>query len=198
MCPTALGVKDPTMTDPLFADSGDLKIEIRRIGTIWYAHLPDTTLWAKAPELEDAVKLLHERHADHARFLAETGTPPLDLLGDRPTLATWRSRLARGAGIVALFALCAIPVSYALSTGIDRGVQAAAKQFPIRGLLPRLEKSVLEFSKPEYDLPPERAQALREALSRIVDRLSPYTGRAADLFGRKKETAGDVTQGASD
>jgi len=186
------------MTDPLFSASGDLKIEIRRIGAVWYAHLPETTLWAKAPDLEDAVKLLHERHADHAKFLAETGTPPLDLLGDRPTPAMWRSRLARGAWIVALFALCAIPVSYALSTGIERGIEAAAKQLPIRGLLPRLEKTIVEFSKPEYDLPPERAQALAEAVARIVDRLTPYTDRAADLFGRKRETTPDAAQGASD
>lgn len=186
------------MTDTLFSAAGDLKLDIRRIGGNWYAHLPETTLWAKAPELEDAVKLLHERHVDHARFLAETGTPPLDLLADRPGPATWRSRLARSAGIVALFALCAIPVSYALSTGIERGVQAAAKQLPIRGLLPRIEKSIVEFSKPEYDLPPERAQALAEAMSRIVERLAPYTGRAAELFERKTETAPDAPRGASD
>lgn len=198
MCPIAPGVKDPTMTETLFSAAGDLKIDIRRIGGTWYAHLPETTLWAKAPELEDAVKLLHERHAEHAGFLAETGTPPLDLLADRPAAATWRSRLARGAGIVALFALCAIPVSYALSTGIERGVEAAAKQLPIRGLLPRIEKTIVEFSKPEYDLPPERAQALAEAVNRIVDRLSPYTGRAADLFGHKKDPTPVAPQGAPD
>lgn len=186
------------MTENPFSAAGDLKIDIRRIGGIWYAHLPGTTLWAKGSGLEDTVKLLHERHADHARFLSETGAPPLDLLEDRPAPTAWRSRLGRAAGLVALIALCAIPVSYALSTGIERGVEAAAKQFPIRGLLPRLEKSIVEFSKPEYDLPPERAQALALAVGRIVERLSPYTGPAAGLFDRENKSASDARSGASD
>lgn len=198
VCSPAPGLKDPTMTEHLFSAADDLKIDIRRVGGTWYANLPGTTLWAKGQGLEEAVKLLHERHAEHARFLSETGSAPLDLLENRPTPATWRSRLGRAAGIIALFALCAIPVSYALSTGIERGVEAAAKQLPIRGLLPRIEKSILEFSKPEFDLPPERAQALAQAVTRIVERLSPYTGRAADLFARETKPASDARQGASD
>ena len=90
--------------------------------------------------------------------------------------------MCRVAGIVAIIALCGIPISYALSTGIERGVEAAAKQLPLRGLLPKIEQSIVEFGKPDYDLPPERAEALGEAIARIVARLAPFTNSAAGVL----------------
>ena len=186
------------MTDKPFADAGDLEIDVRRISGTWYAHLPRTSLWAKGSSLDEAVARLQERQTDYAGFLAATGTAPLDLLDARPLPPTSKSRFARAAGLIAIIALCAIPISYALSTGIERGVEAAARQFPIRGLLPRLEASIIEFSKPEHDLPPERARALSEAIARIVERLSPYTATATGLFEHPGERHKPARPGASD
>ena len=190
-------MKDQPMTDELFSGTGNLELEIRRVEGTWYAHLPQTALWGSGSDPEAAVAQLNEQHRNYADFLSHSGTPPLDLLTNRPTVPTLRSRLGRVARLVAVIALCAIPVSYGLSTGIERGFDAAAKNFPLKGLLPKIEQSVIAMGSPDYDLPPERAKALGDAVRRIVDRLAPFTAQAADLFNNKNGPKNDTSTGES-
>lgn len=179
------------MTENPFPDTGNLEIEIQRVDGTWYARVPHTTLWGRAATLEGAIAQLSQKQAEHSAFLRETGAAPLDLLDARPTPRKIWSKIGRIARLVAVIALCAIPISYALSTGIERGVEAAARQLHLRGMLANIEAGIIELGKPENDLSPERAKALRDAIGRIVERLSPFTSKATGLFEQGAKPAAD-------
>lgn len=166
----------------LFADGADLDIAVKRVRGTWYAHVPGTALWGRGADLADAVDALSKRSADYAAFSAESGAPPLNLLEGNPKVGGfWRGAWRIGR-VVLLVGLCAMPISYALSTGITRGVEEATKGLRLKTLVADLEQGLIDLSKPENDLSPERAAALREAVERIVERLRPFTAPTGTLF----------------
>lgn len=183
------------MTDSTFADAEDVRIDIRRTGGVWYAHIPETALWGEGDSLDAAVAQLAEQRDRYRAFVAETGIAPLDVLQARPEpRRAWRETV-RVAKIVAVIALCAIPLSYAISTGIERGAEEAAQTLRLRTLLSDLEQGILDLGRAENDLAPERVEALREAVARIVERLRPFTAPAGRLFEAPQSPTGSGDDG---
>lgn len=172
------------MTEGEFAEPGDLRIDLHRVDGVWYAHLAETTLWAKGDTPEQAMTGLSERRGQYRSFTDATGVQPVDLLVERPEPGSVRRAFFRVARVVAIVALCAIPISYGLSTGIERGVEEAAKSLRFRDAMRDLEQGILDLGRPENDLDPQRAEALGNAVGRIVERIRPFTAPAGTLFNQ--------------
>ena len=154
---------------------------------------PGRDCGGKGTDINEAAKDLSERRAQHAHFLEETGAPPLDLLDRRPQSRSFLRSAGRLALLLLVFALCAVPISYGLSSGIERGVRAATSHLQIKTLLADLEQGLIDLSRPENDFDPERAKALREAMTRLADRLRPFTLEATRLFTEDKADRQDAT-----
>ena len=163
------------MAEEAGGNATETRIEATEIGGVWFVRRIDTQFWGEGNSLAEAYDDLSRRESEYATFLERAGIPIIPVTG----LKRWFRRIGRPAGrlfaALAIFALFMVPVSYAISMGIARGVKQSEIKVGGREFWTRLEKGLIDFSKEKHDLPPEQAEELRQAVHRIVKRIRPFT-----------------------
>lgn len=151
------------------------RIEASEVDGRWFVRRVDTQFWGEGTSLADAYADLTRREAQYAEFLERAGIPIIPVTG----IKRWLRRVGRPAGrlfaALAIFALFMVPVSYAISMGIARGIKQSEIKVGGREFWTKLEKGLIDFSKEKHDLPPEQVEELRQAVHRIVARIRPFT-----------------------
>jgi len=163
------------MSEEIAPNAASARIEASEINGRWFARRVDTQFWGEGGSLAGAYDDLSRREAEYATFLERAGIPIIPVTG----LKKWARGIGRPAGrlfaSLAIFALFMVPVSYAISMGIARGVKQAEIKVGGREFWTRMERGLIEFSTAKHDLPPEQAEELRQAVRRIVERIRPYS-----------------------
>lgn len=158
------------------------RIEAVEVGGRWYVRRCETPFWGEGATLSDAHADLQRREGDYDAFLARAGIPPIPVTA----LRRWSAGIARPVGrtilALALFSLFLVPVSYAISSGIGRGIKQAEIKIGGQEFWTALDRRVMELSEEKYDLPPEQAERLRLALRRIVARFRPFVSEIGQAF----------------
>ena len=165
------------------AESGArTRIEASEVGGRWYVRYVDTQFWGDGESLSAAHEDLRRREADYKAYLEKVGVPVLPVTG----LKRWLHGAARPAGrlllALAVFSLFMVPVSYAISSGIGRGIKESEFKIGGREFWKGLEQRLIEFSEEKHDLPPEKVEALQKAVHRIVLRVRPFTSELKQIF----------------
>lgn len=161
------------MTQESVSGSGT-RIEANEVGGRWFVRQVDTQFWGEGITLAEAYDDLSRRVSDYEAFLGKAGIPLIPVTG----LKRWTRGIGRPIGkvlaAVAVFALFMVPVSYAISSGIARGVKQTEIKIGGREFWTKLEQGLIDFSTEKHDLPPEQAEQLRQAVQRIVARIRPF------------------------
>jgi hypothetical protein len=165
------------------------RIEAVEAGGRWFLRRCGTQFWGEGPTLAEAHDELRRREADYHAFLEKARIPPIPVTG----LKRWAYGAARPAGrlfaALAIFALLMVPVSYAISTGIGRGIKQAEIKVGGKEFWTALDRRVMELSEERYDLPPDQAERLRLAIRRIVARFRPFASEIGQLFEPVEQSA---------
>ena len=165
------------------------RIEARETGGRWYVQRSDTQFWGEGATLSDAHDDLLRREGEYRTYLEKAGIPPIPVTG----LKRWTQSVSRPVGRVlvalALFSLFMVPVSYAISSGIGRGIKEADIKIGGREFWTGIERGIIDFSTEKHDLPPEQVEALRQAVHRIVLRVRPFTSELNQLLEPVDDTA---------
>ena len=151
------------------------------VGKVWYIKRQNEQIWGQGESLEQALGNLQQRQSEFERFCATTGLPVVDVQAAGFVLRVAGRRAWRFLRIVVIVALCAVPVSYAISSGITRGLENAE----IKGgrvFWSKVEESILDMGRDDRGMPPEKAAALHHAVGNIVARLRPFTSQLSLLF----------------
>lgn len=162
------------MSDEIPPSAAGAHIEANEVGGRWFVRQVDTQFWGEGKNLAEAYDDLSRRASDYEAFLDKVGIPLVPVTG----LKRWARGIGRPAGkvlvAVAVFALFMVPVSYAISSGIARGVKQTEIKVGGREFWTKLEQGLIEFSTEKHDLPPEQEAQLRQAVQRIVARVRPF------------------------
>jgi hypothetical protein len=163
------------MTEEADWSAAGKRVEASEVDGRWFIRRVDTQFWGEGASLAEAYDDLGRRESEYAKFLERAGVPVIPVTGFK----RWLRRVGRPAGrlfaALAIFALFMVPVSYAISMGIARGVKQSEIKIGGRAFWTKLEQGLIDFSKEKHDLPPEQAEALRQAVHRIVARIRPFT-----------------------
>ena len=151
------------------------RIEASEVGGTWYVRRVDTQFWGEGPSLGEAYEDLSRRVAEYNAFLEKAGIPLLPVTGLKRWFRCASRPVGRVAAALMIFALFMVPVSYAISTGIGRGIKQSDIKIGGREFWTTLERRLIEFSTERHDLPPAQAEELRQAVHRIVERIRPFT-----------------------
>jgi len=158
------------------------RIEAVEVGGRWYVRRCETPFWGEGATLSEAHVDLQRREGDYDAFLARAGIPPIPVTA----LRRWGAGIVRPVGrtilALALFSLFLVPVSYAISSGIGRGIKQAEIKIGGQEFWAAVDQRVMELSEAKYDLPPEQAERLRLALQRIVARFRPFVSEIGQVF----------------
>lgn len=163
-------------------------LQAQRINGAWYVQQPDSPYWGKGETLEAAYADLSQRSADYAAFSKESGLPvfevrAISVKGLYAFQKTWRSLR-----IIIIVALCAVPLSYGISSGLKRTIDdvglKGGKQF-----WAKVEKGILNMGANNKELPPEKVEALNQAISNIVERVRPFSSQLPLLFVQPEQKA---------
>lgn len=163
------------MTEEADWNAAGKRIEAYEVDGRWFVRRTETQFWGEGANLAEAYDDLGRREAEYAKFLEQAGIPIIPVTGFK----RWLRQVGRPAGrliaALAIFALFMVPVSYAISMGIARGVKQSEIKIGGREFWTKLEQGLIDFSKAKHDLPPEQAEELRQAVHRIVARIRPFT-----------------------
>lgn len=151
------------------------------LGKVWYIKRQDQQIWGQGETLEQAFENLQERQCEYDQFCQAVGLPVLDVQGAGFALRTMGQRAWHFLRVVIVVALCAVPVSYAISSGLTRGLENAEIKGG-REFWGKVEKGILDMGKDGKGMPPEKAAALQHAMDNIVARLRPFTSQLSLLF----------------
>lgn len=177
------------MADETGWDAAAKRIEASEVNGRWFARRVDTQFWGEGASLAEAYDDLNRREVEYRKFLERAGIPLIPVTG----LKLWLRRVGRPTGklfvALAVFALFMVPVSYAISMGIARGVKQSEIKIGGREFWTRLERGLIDFSKAKHDLPPEQAEELRQAVHRIVERFRPFTSELRLILDPVETTA---------
>ena len=165
------------------------RIEANEVNGRWFARRVDTQFWGEGPSLAEAYDDLSRREAEYAKFLDRAGIPILPVTGFKRWLRTIGRPARRLFAALAIFALFMVPVSYAISMGIARGVKQSEIKIGGREFWTKLEQGLIDFSKAKHDLPPDQAEELRQAVRRIVERIRPFTSELRLILEPVEATA---------
>jgi hypothetical protein len=149
-------------------------IDAREVRGRWFVRRVDTQFWGEGETLATAYDDLSRREAEYGAFLERAGIPLLPVTGLRRWVRGIGIPLGKVLAAVAVFALFMVPVSYAISSGIARGIKQSEIKIGGREFWTKLERGLIEFSTEKHDLPPEQAEELRQAVERIVRRIRPF------------------------
>ena len=139
----------------------------------WYIWIDGTTLHATGASLEQAYQLLQEQETALKEFEIASGYQPIPVL-DRNKVQKWKKEFLSVARTVLVVGLCAIPLSYMISTGISRGwdnMQVPTK----RAILNAIEKTLYQFADGKLAMTPEREKQIISALGKSIKRLQKYS-----------------------
>lgn len=170
------------MSDHEAATGGRNRIEATEVGGTWFVRRLGTQFWGEGPSLSEAHGDLRRREQDYEAFLERAGIPLIPVTGLKRWLCSAMRPAGRIVAALAIFSLFMVPVSYAISTGIWRGIKQSEIKVGGREFWTRLENGLIEFSTEKHDLPPEQVEKLRAAVHRIVLRIRPFTAELRQIF----------------
>jgi hypothetical protein len=150
----------------------------------YHAAVDGLTLFGSGDTMDAAIGELDRRFDELQAFSRETGLA-LDVFA-APTRssgsAKWKSALATAAIVVACFGLAMIPLSYALSTAVQRTVAnlhlEGGRQF-----WHDAEQSLLKLADPGNAPSPEEQAKTVAALRTVVQRFQPFADEIRPILG---------------
>ncbi len=158
-------------------------IRICKTGGRYYAAVDGLAVTGVGDDSAGAIAEVERRYDELQSFCQTTGLALDGLVSQRTTGASrWGSALRKAAIGVVCFALLMIPLSYALSTALERTVT----DLHLRGgadLWRGLQQSLIK-SAGDGSMPPAEEQAKTLAALRVmVRRIQPYADEIKPLFG---------------
>jgi len=152
-------------------------IEARLTNGVWYAQLPGSALWGKGNTVAEAFEDLKQRTDDYEGFANESGMAAIDVRGLEAKGTRLFENTWRNIRILGFVALCCIPLTYAISSGLTRGL----KNSDLKPFI-ALENRILQMGKAQSKRTPEQTKALQTAISNIISSLRPYSSELRLLF----------------
>lgn len=161
-----------------------------KVGDEWYVQPDGQQLWGQGDSLDAAMADLQRRTDEYAAFRAKSGMQALDSNGFFHGVRRAYQSSKGALKVIVVVALCAVPLSYGISTGITRGIENA----DIKGgkaFWGKVEKGILKMGEDGKGLPPEKAEALHKAVGNIVERIRPFSSKLGLLFVPPEQDAQD-------
>jgi hypothetical protein len=155
----------------------------KKKGGRYYAAVDSLALFGSGDTAEAAMAELDRRFGELQAFGNETGVA-LDTFASGRTAEPkrWTSGLATAAIVVACVGLAMIPLSYALSTAIERTVGDLHLQGG-RQFWTGAEQGLLKLAEPGNTLSPEEQQKTLAALRTVVQRFQPFADEIRPILG---------------
>jgi|GEM_PF-6869146 hypothetical protein len=147
-----------------------------------HAHLEGLAIYGSGASVEAAIAALEARYAELQAFSAESGLS-LSLLAG----GVHAAKPGKGSGwkaaalVVVCFGLMTIPLSYALSSAVER----AATNMDLKGgrqFWTGIEDGLIKAADPASAPDPEKQVKTVEALHTLALRLKPYADAVKPLF----------------
>lgn len=158
-------------------------IRVWKKGAEYCAAVDGLAIFGCGESRETAVLEVDRRFAELSAFCERSGLALSTLAPDPgPTRARWGSALGKTALVFACCALLMIPFSYALSTGLQRGLGALS----LRGghdFWSGIEQSLIKTAHDAGSRSPQEHAETLAALRTIVGQAKPYTDEIRPLFG---------------
>lgn len=162
----------------------DYRIRLwKKKGGRYYAAIDSLALFGGGDTWEAAMAELDRRFGELQAFGRETGVP-LDTftLGRTGEPKRWTSALAIAAIVVVCVGLATIPLSYALSTALERTVGDLHLQGG-RQFWSGMEQSLLKLAEPGNAPSPEEQAKTLAALRTVVQRFQPFADELRPILG---------------
>ena len=168
----------------------DSKIELDNIHAklvdgVWFVQQDGSPFYGKGDTVEAACQDLSARIGEYNAFSETSGLQPFEVRA----VSTGAKGLAlgfwRNFRVVIIFALCCIPLSYAISTGVKTGLKAESSFSGGRKFWSNVEQAILKQGADDKQLPPEKVEALSKALGNIIEQARPFTSQLPQLFEPK-------------
>ncbi|HMK80086.1 MAG TPA: hypothetical protein VK438_10570 [Xanthobacteraceae bacterium] len=162
----------------------DRTIRLWKRGERYHAAVEGVAVFGNGASRDEALADLDRRFAELQAFGAESGLALDTLAPARRSAAApqWRGTLIKAATVVVCFWLMMIPLSYALSTALERTVL----NLHINGgseFWHGVEEKLIELADPKAAPPPEQQAKILAAVRTLVQRWQPYADEAKPLFG---------------
>jgi hypothetical protein len=157
-------------------------VRIRKSGSRYLAVVDGTAVFGAGDSIEGALGELDRRYRDLVAFADDTGLQLETLIGrERTGQRDWVYQLRYAAIVVVCFGLMTVPLSYALSTALERTVVNlhlnGGPQF-WRGL----QDGLIEAAERSDSSPEEQARTVA-ALRVMIQRTQPYLDEIKSIFG---------------
>ena len=155
----------------------------KKKGGRYYAAIDSLALFGSGDSSETAIAELDRRFGELQAFGNETGVA-LNTFGAGRTgePKRWTSALATAAIVVVCVGLTMIPLSYALSTALERTVGNLHLQGG-RQFWSSTEQSLLTFAEPGNAPSPEEQAKILAALRTVVQRFQPFADEVRPILG---------------
>ena len=158
-------------------------VVLSRNGGRCFARLDGMALYGSGETIEIALADLDRRYRDLVHFSTESGVPltTLVLTGPHAGARDRWTGIKKVATIVVCFGLMMVPVSYALSTALERTVtnldiKSGAKFWQ------GLQQGLIRAADPQSGPMPEEQEKTLTALRSLVQRAQPYADTIKPLF----------------
>ena len=166
-----------------------LSMHIRKSANRYYAAVDGMAVFGKGASLDQAVDDLDQRYRELTAFAGETGLRLETLVGrQRPEGRAWTAQLRTALVVIACFGLLMLPLSYALSTALER----TALNLHLNGgrdFWRNIENGLIAAAEPSKSDTAEARERTLAAVRTLVQRAQPYVGEIRPLFGC---SAGDL------
>ena len=163
-------------------------IVIIKKGGGYSARIEGVAVYGRGDSPEAALAQVKARYDDLARFAAEAEFDPAALFPAGPRSSPTWGAIRRAAIVVVCFALMMVPLSYALSTAIERSFTnldlAGGRMF-----WRNMEDALIRAGDPKNAPSPEDQARTVAALRALVARIQPYADELRPLFNASAETA---------
>ncbi len=148
-------------------------IEIRRSRGRVHAACAPLGLHASGADANSALTALDEALADRRRFEAESGLSWPVMSAGGATASPSSPAVKRWAVLLLVTGLVAFQLSYAISTGLSRGIDRAFSAEWRDGLLASLEQQVLAMADPKHTPGADQQRRLVETVRALKSRYGP-------------------------
>jgi hypothetical protein len=167
-----------------------LSMRITKSATRYYAAVDGMAMFGTGESLEKAVEDLDRRYRELIAFADETGLRLDTLVGrQRPDRRAWTAQLRTALVVIACFGVLMLPLSYALSTALER----TALNLHLNGgreFWRNIENSLVAAADSSTSESTEARERTLAAVRALVHRVQPYVGEIKPLFGCSVGEAG--------
>ena len=159
---------------------------------VWYAQQPGTPFYGRGETIEAACIDLSARADEYEAFSSASGLQPfvannVSIGASRLLDSFWRNFR-----VVIIVALCCIPLSYAISTGVKRGFDVQSNTKMGREFWTKVEKALIAQGAEDKQLPPEKVEQLSKSLANIIEQARPFTSHLPLLFEPPQKAQGSI------